>query len=479
MHFEPHFLRTSTLLIVSLPLIIAVAALHPTYAAELQAESEAERYVLEQLQKGKEADLEEKFPTDRFPRNHRELSASFIAKLLTSHDAKLKIHRNGVRIKHAHITGDIDLTSQEIPYDVTLSGCTFEGFVDFSKSHFARNLALEDTKFSGGVFFFGAIIDSDFLSKGCSFSKPELPLEGLFEEMRVGQHFMIESSTFDNQSVSFHGVRVGGGFEVVRCTFSDSVLFNGMRVDGFFSAYECTFKGGIVYFVGSHFSDFDLGWSTFDSVPIFFTRMQADVISVEHVNFTGVPFDIDRDQMTFKMLRPVNLEKLQFMLSPYDAEFYTAVESSFRTHGYPDEADEIFIAKKRAERRENCKSVLHECQRAAWALSIFEDALAGYGKSLQNLLYWSLGFLILGMFVFRSEKGMRTKDPKDAENYEGKYHAFWYSLDLFLPIIKLGEADVWTPKNYRRWANLYRKVHIIIGSLFVPIGLAAWTGIIK
>lgn len=60
-----------------------------------------------------------------------------------------------------------------------------------------------------------------------------------------------------------------------------------------------------------------------------------------------------------------------------------------------------------------------------------------------------------------------------APHHAGRYNAFWYSLDLFLPIIKLGEADVWTPKDNRRWANLYRKVHIIIGSLFVPIGLAA------
>ena len=175
----------------------------------------------------------------------------------------------------------------------------------------------------------------------------------------------------------------------------------------------------------------------------------------------------------------MNAQKLSWLLTRYDAEFYTAMESSFRSHGYPNEADKIFIDGKRAERRENCKSFFHQCQRGAWALSMFEDMLAGYGKSLQNLLYWSLGFLLLGTFVFRSEKGMRTKNAKDAEDYEGKYHAFWYSLDLFLPIIKLGEADVWTPKYYRRWANLYRKVHIIIGSLFVPIGLEAWTGIIK
>ncbi|HKP36443.1 MAG TPA: hypothetical protein VJT71_06265 [Pyrinomonadaceae bacterium] len=74
---------------------------------------------------------------------------------------------------------------------------------------------------------------------------------------------------------------------------------------------------------------------------------------------------------------------------------------------------------------------------------------------------------------------MRTKDGKDAADYAEKYHPFWYSLDLFLPIIKLGEADLWTPRDDRRWAILYKKIHIIIGSLFVPIGLAAWTGIIK
>jgi len=74
---------------------------------------------------------------------------------------------------------------------------------------------------------------------------------------------------------------------------------------------------------------------------------------------------------------------------------------------------------------------------------------------------------------------MRLKDEKDASHYAGRYNAFWYSLDLFLPIIKLGEADVWSPKDDRRCAIFYKKVHIIIGSLFVPIGLAAWTGIIK
>jgi hypothetical protein len=196
------------------------------------------------------------------------------------------------------------------------------------------------------------------------------------------------------------------------------------------------------------------------------------------MSFDGVrstmPTDIKAQGITFKLLRPVNAKELrQFLLANYDPELYMEVETSLRAHGYPDQADDIFIAKKRAERRQNCQDFLRQCNHRAWAFSLFEDALAGYGKSLQNLLYWSLGFLVLGMFVFRSEKGMRTKEAKDAEDYEGRFNPIWYSLDLFLPIIKLGEADVWTPKDYRRWANFYRKVHIIIGSLFVPIGLAA------
>ena len=81
---------------------------------------------------------------------------------------------------------------------------------------------------------------------------------------------------------------------------------------------------------------------------------------------------------------------------------------------------------------------------------MFEDGLAGYGKSLQNLLAWSLGFVVLGAFVFGREAGMKTKTSKDDPYYAGKYHAFWYSLDLFLPIIKLGEADIWTPRDDRR-----------------------------
>lgn len=229
-----------------------------------------------------------------------------------------------------------------------------------------------------------------------------------------------------------------------------------------------------------HFGEISLNECDFNNLKfINFRGMQADVISFKDNKGISKP-SLIVDRMSFKLIRPVNVQQLQFLFGRYDPEFYTNLEASFRASGYPDEADNVFVAKKRAERREKCPNIWRLCEsRGGYFWNLFQDVLAGYGKRLQYLLFWSLGFLIIGTIVFRSERGMRTKDWDDTRYYAGKYRAFWYSLDLFLPIIKLGEADIWTPRDNRRWAILYKKIHIIIGSLFVPIGLAAWTGIIK
>ncbi len=484
MSFKPGFLRIATLTIASILLITGAAAVCSVCARPRQEQSAAEHYVLQRLQRGLPADLEE------FSGSHK-LNASFIAGLLTGHNLELKTHPQKISIWNAVITGELDLSGQEIPYDVFLRHCRFENGVNLRGSHFARILYISSSTFDGVVDFGTATIESDLYAVDCRFV-----LFAWFRELRVGHDLIIANATFDTLETSFAGARVGGVFFADNSKFSSRLVrFDRMHVDGSFSAKSCVFgfnesdakanessdegPKSLVTFNGSHFADFFLNDSSFEKIStVDFTRMQADLVSFDGVELK-TPSEVELQLMTFKALSPLGPDKLLFLLSHYDAEFFTALEGSLRTRGYAEAADNVFIAKKRAERRENCKSFLHQCQRGAWALSVFEDLLSGYGKSLQNLLYWSVGFLFVGTFVFRSEKGMRTKDGKHAEDYEGKYNAFWYSLDLFLPIIKLGEADVWTPKDERRWANLYRRVHIIIGSLFVPIGLAAWTGIIK
>lgn len=478
MKFQPHFLRITTLPTAGLLLIIWCSANGPVWAKGLKAESDAERYVLEQVKKGEVADLTERSRYTNTSRVTKVVRASFIAALLTNRDARFKIHPHEIQIYGVVIAGNLDLHSEEIPYNVDIQNCIFQGPVNFIGSKFAKNLVLSFSTFEQGASLDDATIDSDFIAEGSRFPSTPSTMDFVsFRLMQVGRDFDISRAGFYARA-SFDNMRVGGVFSADESHFDSRISLREMRVEGSFSVSHCTFASW-ADFTGARFGDAffdDCSFGRFQKID--FTRMQADSISFEDVK-ASPETELILYRMTFKTLTPLNLNKIEFLLARSDPEFFTILEDSFRTHGHSDDADEIFIARKRAERSENCKQFLGQCNRGAWAWSLFQDMLAGYGKRLQNLLYWSLGFLVIGTFVFRSEKGMRPKDQKDVRHYRGTYHAFWYSLDLFLPIIKLGEAETWTPKDNRRWAILYKKVHIVIGSLFVPIGLAAWTGIIK
>jgi hypothetical protein len=87
MKLQSDFLRIATLPTLSLLLIISGAARQPVCANGLKAESEAERYVLQQFKKGKYADLESEFPSYHFPADKRKVRGIFITALLTDRGA--------------------------------------------------------------------------------------------------------------------------------------------------------------------------------------------------------------------------------------------------------------------------------------------------------------------------------------------------------------------------------------------------------
>jgi hypothetical protein len=60
-----------------------------------------------------------------------------------------------------------------------------------------------------------------------------------------------------------------------------------------------------------------------------------------------------------------------------------------------------------------------------------------------------------------------------------RYHAFWYSLDKFIPLIDFEVNDKWLPLPTSRFAWNYLIVHRIVGPILVPIAFAAFSGIIR
>jgi hypothetical protein len=59
------------------------------------------------------------------------------------------------------------------------------------------------------------------------------------------------------------------------------------------------------------------------------------------------------------------------------------------------------------------------------------------------------------------------------------FDPFWYSLDLFLPLSTLPDAEIWAPKEGDRFRSIYSRVHSVLGWILIPIGLAVITGVIS
>jgi len=75
-----------------------------------------------------------------------------------------------------------------------------------------------------------------------------------------------------------------------------------------------------------------------------------------------------------------------------------------------------------------------------------------------------------------------TEKDKMAEAESSRrynYSPFWFSLDLFLPLIGLWDREVWVPKKERPKVWAYMRLHRILGWILVPVALAAFSGIIK
>ncbi|MFQ5605957.1 MAG: pentapeptide repeat-containing protein, partial [bacterium] len=153
---------------------------------------------------------------------------------------------------------------------------------------------------------------------------------------------------------------------------------------------------------------------------------------------------------------------------------HNTLETYFRNEGNKQYADKIFVAQKRRE-RQNYQAWIS----LDWWLSTILWAIAGYGRYPQLALLWSALFVTIGCYFFRDQDGMKLQRPDRHQPDQFKYNPFWYSLDLFVPVIDLKAASIWQPKSERWFVRHYMRLHSVLGWLLIPIGLAALSGLIK
>jgi hypothetical protein len=175
--------------------------------------------------------------------------------------------------------------------------------------------------------------------------------------------------------------------------------------------------------------------------------------------------------------------------STYNHSSFTNLEAYYRRVGLENAADDVYFHGKLRERKVVSWS--------GYFWNLFLLITVGYGKYPGIALLWSILFISIGRRCFRkqnmtlqspsgSDTNVGAKENEDKVNPSSTktddlkgYSPWWYSIALFLPIVDLEDAKKYTPAPERKGCRHYMRVHVILGFLLVPIGLAAWTGLLK
>jgi uncharacterized protein YjbI with pentapeptide repeats len=356
----------------------------------------------------------------------------------------------------AVFTGTADFSYAQI-------GGNFEAnnmqFTNREKAAYFHRMTVGDTAFfvtavfTGTADFSHAQITGNFQANGARFNNTKT--EAVFGSMTVGGAAKFKEARFEGP-VDFSYAQIGGNFEANEARFNNTETeadFDSMTVGGKALFQEAVFAGRV-----------DFSYAEFMSIDIQAESWPAesDSVILSGMTYKHISAGPEEDNAWRRLLEWVDG-------SAYSVQPYVQLEAFFQAEGYPERADEVFVARKRRERKEALGGL------SAW-WNAFLECFVLYGRSPERALCWSgLVVFLFGFPLFRRREDMEPQKPEDASR---PYCPFWYSLDLFLPI-NLQMANVWRPRQDRRFAPHYARLHIILGWVLTTIGLAAVMGIIK
>jgi hypothetical protein len=191
-------------------------------------------------------------------------------------------------------------------------------------------------------------------------------------------------------------------------------------------------------------------------------------------------------------------------LQPHDhfrSQPYEQLASVLRTMGLEEDAREVMIAKNQEHAR-------YVKWRPEWIWFGPVGWLIGYGYEPWRAFWISVAVIVVGWFVFR--RGYRrglvtpTTDEKFTVERDGvhpsspnypRFNAFVYSLETFVPLVKLGIDPHWAPNANRKafesgtklrfppksggWLRGYLWFHVIAGWVLSALWVGGITGLVK
>ena len=480
-------------ILVVAPLLLSAASASPVLAGPSVSWSPAEKYVLAKVANGDVADLKDQFSNE----SDRTLRASFLESLIINPTNQFAIHRNGIRISNAIVSGTINLVNLDIPYFINLSGCIFDDASVFQTT-FKKGLQIVNCEFKNRAYFSYVTVAGGLSMTECHFD------DGAdFEVLKVNGPAQFTDACFESR-VSFAYAEIGI-LEIENTRFNsktEDANFNSIKVDRGVFAQGATFAGNLDMVnarIGDNLEANDAHFNNTEKKVDFQMMNVGHNLYLNGAQFAG-PVDLSRANVdgnielartTFKQLP--NLTDLRYESIYWNGSLlglirdshagysaYTELESYLQRTGDTSSADDVFIAKKRLERA-NIGNLFD------WSLSVLDELLQGFGRKKHRALLWDLLILIIGVIVFRPRKmtikkvdaGDNNPTARPAGNVPPPYNSFLYSLTLFAPAIDSQYTNNWEPRPERRGIKAYQRLHQAFGWVLVPLTIAIWTGVFK
>lgn len=391
----------------------------------------------------------------------------------------------------------------------SFNGATFVGHARFS------SVAPSDEKQKPLVTAFG--LDADFTSatigglalfEGVRFQRKAYfnfaQVKGNARFCSLSQKISLDTMFCDE--ASFTGLKIFGNANFKGVRFFDKANFKGMGVGGI-ANFECNNFNGATAFDHARFSQDVHFEGTVFRCPSSFREASFRVVNFspngrvgDQDQFQG-PLDLsgwvyDRIEVDWQRLlaRPDHSPRFEFDLQPYNQ-----LERIFRSVGKDREADKVYLERCRVERREKWnrgKSV----RRLGWAANAVYGMIANYGVRPIRLAIYSLVLVLFGSIVFWQEGAVKPSKEESAQVFQSVAPTsakankaaqparlnFWgalaVSIHQFLPVDIPSGAD-WKPSGalIMRFipSHLYASILKIAGWIFVPLGVAAVTGVLR
>ena len=498
--------------------------------------SPAEQKLFEAATNGKDADCTSLSEKDRVIRG------DLLSWLCKNRDASAQVTYRGVSIVGAQIEGELNLKWAKISFPLQARMCVFKEAIILENSHLValifldtsiKDLRAEDViversvilrdgfKAEGAVNFVGATIGGHFECDGGQFdfkgNAPALDANGVKVEGSVS----LRTGFKAEGAVNFVGATIGGFLLCDGGQFNfkgdaPALGANRVKVEGSVSLRTGFKAEGAVNFVGAYVGRY-FQWYGIQSpensiLDLRFARVgtllneQASRLTAGKLRVDGFVYDqIDDDaspnaeaQLSWLDRQPRN----RFLSQPY--EQLAAVLGKM---GLEEDERKVMIAK-------NKNKAAHLHWRPAWLWYGLLGKLIGYvyrpwRAFIISLILIGIGWLVFQLgyhsnlfiptgdkaYVVEKDGTRRLKNgmPQISEDYP-KFNAFVYSMESFVPLVKMGISDRWTPNAHRgtslrlgiatlpRTGSLLRYYlwfHMITGWVLSALWVGGITGLVK